>query len=79
MIAGALCPCILEEGKMSSHLKIIEDLEILNETQAHIIKALSTRLAELGEVDTFQDEIKKADDLYKKVMGDSVDGMLPFK
>lgn len=79
MSAGALCPCILKEGNMSSHLKIIEDLETLNETQAHIIKALSTRLAELGEVDTFRDEIKKADDLYKEVMGDYVDGMLPYK
>jgi len=79
MSAGALCPCILKEGNMSSHLKIIEDLETLNETQARIIIALSTRLAELGEVDTFQDEIKKADDLYKEVMGDYVDGMLPYK
>ena len=63
---------------MSSHLKIIEDLENLNEMQAQIIKVLSTRLAELGDVETGQDEISKADEMYRKVLGGYVDG-LPFK
>ena len=55
---------------MSSYLKIIEDLECLNEMQAKIIRALSMRLAELGDVETGHDEIREADNLYRKVLGD---------
>lgn len=63
---------------MSSHLKIIEELENLNEVQAKIIKVLSMRLAELGDVETGQDEIREADKMYKRVLGGYVDD-LPFK
>lgn len=54
---------------MSSHLKIIQDLENVAELQAKAIKALSMRLAELGDTETGRDEIAAADEIYKRVIG----------
>lgn len=42
---------------------------MLVETQARIITALATRLAELGDVETGRDEIAAADERYRKVLG----------
>ena len=42
---------------MSSHLQIISELELVAETQARAIRALATRLAELGDTVTGRDEI----------------------
>lgn len=50
-------------------LQIISDLEMLVETQAAIIKALALRLAELGDVETGQNEIAEADKLYQQIVG----------
>lgn len=54
---------------MSSHLKIIEELETLVEMQARTIKALATRLAELGDTVTGRDEIAEADEAFRKAIG----------
>ncbi len=54
---------------MSSHLKIIEELEAVVETQARAIKILATRLAELGDTETGRDEIAEADQAYQKAIG----------
>ena len=54
---------------MSSHLKIIEELETLVEMQARTIKALATRLAELGDTVTGRDEIAEADEAFRKAVG----------
>lgn len=59
---------------MSSHLKIIEELEGVAETQARAIKVLATRLAELGDTETGRDEIAEADKVYRRALGD--DGMI---
>ena len=42
---------------------------MLVETQARIITALATRLAELGDVETGRDEIAAADERYRQVLG----------
>ena len=39
------------------------------ETQARIIAALATRLAELGDTETGRDEIAEADKAYRGVVG----------
>ena len=39
------------------------------ETQARIISALATRLAELGDTETGRDEIAEADKAYRAVVG----------
>lgn len=52
-----------------SHLQIIASLEELVERQAKIIRALSSRLAQLGDVNTGRDEIAEADNLYKSIIG----------
>lgn len=52
-----------------SNLQIIEELEMLVETQARIITVLANRLAELGDVETGRDEIAVADERYKQVLG----------
>lgn len=52
-----------------SHLQVIMELESTVEMQAHAIKVLATRLAELGDVETGRDEIAKADELYNRVIG----------
>lgn len=54
---------------MNSHLKIIEELETLVEMQARTIKALATRLAELGDTVTGRDEIAEADEAFRKAIG----------
>lgn len=54
---------------MSSHLQIIAELEALTETQARVISALATRLAELGDVETGRDEIAEADKAYRALIG----------
>jgi hypothetical protein len=54
---------------LSSHLQIIAALEEVAETQAHVIKALSTRLAELGDTETGKDEIAEADYKYRAIIG----------
>lgn len=54
---------------MSSHLQIILMLEQVAEIQAEAIKILSTRLAELGDVETGRDEIAEADKAYRKAIG----------
>ena len=51
------------------HLKIIEELETLVEMQARTIKALATRLAELGDTVTGRDEIAEADEAYCRAIG----------
>ena len=53
-----------------SHLHIIAELEALTETQARIISALATRLAELGDVVTGRDEIAAADKVYRELIGE---------
>ena len=55
---------------MSSHLKIIADLEAVAETQARVIRVLVTRLAELGDVETGRDEIAEADRAYRRAIGE---------
>ena len=55
---------------MSSHLQIISELEAVTETQARVISALATRLAELGDVETGRDEIAEADKAYRALLGD---------
>ncbi len=52
-----------------SSLQIIADLEMLTEIQAKIIKALAARLAELGDVETGQNEIAEADKIYRQIVG----------
>lgn len=52
-----------------SSLQIIADLESVTEAQARVIKALAARLAELGDVETGQDEIAEADKLYQQAIG----------
>ncbi len=54
---------------MSSHLKIIEELEAVTEIQARAIKILAARLAELGDTETGRDEIAEADAAYRKAIG----------
>lgn len=54
---------------MSSHLQIIADLEGVTEIQARAIKALATRLAELGDTVTGKDEIAEADEAYRRAIG----------
>ena len=55
-----------------SHLQIIANLEQVTEIQAKAIKALSLRLAELGDTVTGQDEIAAADEIYKRVVGTDI-------
>ena len=52
-----------------SHLQMIADLEQVTEMQAKAIKALSLRLAELGDTETGRDEIAAADEIYRRVIG----------
>lgn len=52
-----------------SHLQIIENLELVTELQAKAIKALATRLAELGDTVTGRDEIAEADEAYRRAIG----------
>lgn len=54
---------------MSSHLKIIEELEAVTEIQARAIKILAARLAELGDTETGRDEIAAADEAYREAVG----------
>lgn len=54
---------------MSSHLQIISELELVAETQARAIRALATRLAELGDTVTGRDEIAEADAAFRKAIG----------
>ena len=53
-----------------SHLLIIDHLEQVAEIQQKAIRALATRLAELGDTETGKDEIAEADRLYKKFVCD---------
>ncbi len=55
-----------------SHLQIIANLEQVTEIQAKAIKALSLRLAELGDTVTGRDEIAAADEIYKRVVGTDI-------
>lgn len=52
-----------------SHLQIIANLELVTELQAKAIKALATRLAELGDTETGRDEIAAADEAFKRYVG----------
>ena len=52
-----------------SHLQIIANLELVTELQAKAIKALATRLAELGDTETGRDEIAEADEAFKRIVG----------
>lgn len=54
---------------MSSHLQIIAELEALVEMQAHTVRVLATRLAELGDTVTGRDEIAEADEAYRRAIG----------
>lgn len=54
---------------MSSHLKIVADLESVTEIQAQVIKVLAARLAELGDTETGRDEIAEADKAYRRAIG----------
>ncbi len=64
---------------MSSHLQIIADLEMVNEIQHKAIKAMATRLAELGDTETCKDELAAADEIYKRIIGGCDDeSELPF-
>ena len=54
---------------VSSHLQIIGELEAVCETQARVIRALATRLAELGDTETGRDEIAEADAAYRRAIG----------
>ena len=54
---------------MSSHLKIIAELEALVEMQARTVRVLATRLAELGDTVTGRDEIAEADEAYRRAIG----------
>ena len=54
---------------MSSHLQIIAELEALVEMQARTVRVLATRLAELGDTVTGQDEIAEADEAYRRAIG----------
>ncbi|WP_417047563.1 hypothetical protein [Dysosmobacter welbionis] len=54
---------------MSSHLQIIAELEALVEMQARTVRALATRLAELGDTVTGRDEIAEADEAYRRAIG----------
>lgn len=54
---------------MSSHLQIIGELEAVCETQARVIRALATRLAELGDTETGRNEIAEADAAYRRAIG----------
>ena len=53
-----------------SHLQIIQELESVAEIQARAIRALSLRLAELGDTETGRDEIAEADKAYQEAVGD---------
>jgi hypothetical protein len=64
---------------MSSHLQIIADLEMVNEIQHKAIKAMATRLAELGDTETCKDELEEADKIYRRIIGGCDDeDALPF-
>jgi hypothetical protein len=54
---------------VSSHLQIIAELEALVEMQARTVRALATRLAELGDTVTGRDEIAEADEAYRRAIG----------
>ena len=54
---------------MSSHLRIIAELEALVEMQARTVRVLATRLAELGDTVTGRDEIAEADEAYRRAIG----------
>ena len=54
---------------VSSHLQIIAELEALVEMQARTVRALATRLAELGDTVTGRDEIAEADEAYRRAVG----------
>ena len=56
-------------SRMSSHLQIIAELEALVEMQARTVRALATRLAELGDTVTGRDEIAEADEAYRRAIG----------
>ena len=57
---------------MSSHLQIIENLELVTELQAKAIKVLAARLAELGDTETGRDEIEAADTAFQRFVGAEV-------
>lgn len=46
---------------------MLERLEYVTEIQAHIIRAMALKLAELGEAESFRDDIEKANEEYRKV------------
>ena len=52
-----------------SHLQIILELEEVAEIQARVIQVLASRLAELGDTTTGQDEIAAADEAYRRALG----------
>ena len=51
-----------------SNLQMIEALCTLCEEQSRLIRAMALRLGELGDT-AFQDEIAKADERYKSIIG----------
>ena len=55
-----------------SHLQILENLELVTELQAKAIKALATRLAELGDTETGRDEIAEADAAFRRIVGPDI-------
>ena len=57
---------------MSSHLQIIENLELVTELQAKAIKVLAARLAELGDTETGRDEIAAADAAFQRFVGPDI-------
>ena len=54
-----------------SNLKLIESLCLLSEEQSRLIRALATRLAQLGDTDpALADQLAAADALYCRIIGD---------
>lgn len=51
-----------------SNLRMIEALCLLCEEQARVMRAMSLRLAELGDV-SLTDEIAAADEKYREIIG----------
>lgn len=52
-------------------LEMLLALEAMAETQQHIITALATRLAEIGDVETGQQELTQADAIFRKLIGNN--------
>jgi hypothetical protein len=55
-----------------SNLQMIEALCVLCEEQSRIIRAMSLRLGEIGDV-SLSDEIQKANDRYRAIIGSNED------